>query len=515
MKPDWVIQATRCIPNQSQARTFCIAGKQTQPDMRKTILLFTCLLLVSGVHSQKWVAQTFAIQTTVDVAYGTATDFAGNLRILRMDITVPTDDTPPPCGRPLLLAIHGGSFLAGDKSEGTLQAWMKDFAKRGYTTASVNYRLGMFQTNAEVHCNVTQLFNTPWDCSNMADTAEWYRGAYRGMQDVRGAIRYFVNNRSIYNIDPQNVFLVGESAGGFIALSATFLDTLPEKPAAAYGLPDVLPPNKIYESPCVQQFKWDTTIASMQLQRPDLGPLEGTLNPSTVPYTIRGVGNFYGGLFGDLFSQNTYVLPPALYLFHQPNDLIVPFNQARVLAGLSECFTGLGCASIINRPIVSGSTGIKTRIDQLKSAGKQVPEYVFDKTNNTADCAAQIFNPALTGHAIDNYMQRTTTMAQLFASRIAACVSSTTRPEESALRLAVYPNPAQDIFRIVLQIPVAGKYHCTMRDQRGAVVVDQPVFWDIGQQSLEMNCSVTAGLYYLMVWGEQGGYEVIKLVKTK
>ncbi len=482
--------------------------------MKKATLLLICLIFTALVHSQKWVAQTFAIQTTVDVVYGTAADFAGNLRTLRMDITVPTDDTPPPCGRPLLLAIHGGAFLAGDKSEGTLQAWMKDFAKRGYTTASVNYRLGMFQTNAEVHCNVTQLFNTPWDCSNMADTAEWYRGAYRGMQDIRGAIRYFVNNRAVYNIDPQNVFLVGESAGGFIALSAAFLDTIPEKPAAAYALPDVLPPNKIYESACVQQFKWDTSIASMQLQRPDLGSLEGTLNPSTVPYSIRGVGNFYGGVFSDLFSANTYTTPPALYLFHQPNDLIVPFNQGRVLAGLSECFTGLGCASIINRPILYGSNGIKTQVDQLKNAGKQVPEYIFDKTNNSADCLAQALNPALTGHAIDNYALRSTTMAQLFATRIAACVSSTDSPEALGLRTTVYPNPARDVFTIVLTVPIAGKYHYTIRDQTGRIVAEQQVSWNPGQQSFEMDLPAQAGMYYLMLQSEQAGSEVLKLVKT-
>ncbi len=481
--------------------------------MKKTTLLLISLLFTALVHSQKWVAQTFAIQTTVDVVYGTAPDFAGNLRTLRMDITVPTDDTPPPCGRPLLLAIHGGAFLAGDKSEGTLQAWMKDFAKRGYTTASVNYRLGMFQTNAEVHCNVTQLFNTPWDCSNMADTAEWYRGAYRGMQDIRGAIRYFVNNGATYNIDPQNVFLVGESAGGFIALNAAFLDTLTEKPAAAYTLADVLPPNKIYEPACVQQFKWDTSIASMKLQRPDLGPIEGTLNPSGTPYSIRGAGNFYGGTLGDLFSENTYSVPPVLYMFHQPNDLIVPFKQGRVLAGLSECFMGLGCASIINRPIVNGSNGMKTQIDQLKSIGKQVPEYVFDKTNNMADCVAQGFNPALTGHAIDNYALRTTTMAQLFASRMAACISVTRNPQMPLLQMTVYPNPAQEMFTVGLDAPTAGTYHCMVRNWTGEIVTNRHVEWSSGQQSFEIKLPAPAGVYYLTICSERGASGAMKIVK--
>ncbi len=474
--------------------------------MKRIALSFICLIVTGLAYSQKWVAPTYAIQTTPDVLYGTAPDFAGNLRMLRMNITVPTNDVPPPCGRPMLIAVHGGAFLAGDKSEATLQSLMKDFAQRGYATASVNYRLGMLQTNQERHCNITQIFNTPWDCYNIADTAEWYRGAYRAMQDVRGAIRYLVNNRTTYQIDPQNVFLVGESAGGFTVLNVAFLDSPLEKPATAYALPDALPPNNIYESACIQQFQWDTSILSMSLKRPDLGPMEGILNSPSPPYTIRGVGNFYGGAMGDLFSENTYAAePPALYIFHQPNDLIVPFNMGRVLEGYSDCCIGLGCATIISRPIVYGSAGIKVQLDNLKNIGKKVPEYIFDQTSNTANCALQVINPALTGHAIDNYTLRTSNMAKFFATRVAACVSSTRNPEWALSDLIISTNPVRDVLTVEWSGGVASVLSAVLVDTGGKVVFRKDdMDSEVRQFQMTFGADRPSGVYLLLLTTQQG-----------
>lgn len=42
--------------------------------------------------------------------------------------------------RPFILLIHGGGFVGGDKS--SWEDECKEFAKRGYVTASINYRLG-------------------------------------------------------------------------------------------------------------------------------------------------------------------------------------------------------------------------------------------------------------------------------------------------------------------------------------------------------------------------------------
>ncbi|HND89248.1 MAG TPA: carboxylesterase family protein, partial [Saprospiraceae bacterium] len=444
--------------------------------MKHTYTLLLALLChVHAAFGQKWISQSFSIQTTADVAYGKAVDFAGNERSLLMDITVPTDDAPPSCGRPLMVVVHGGGFLGGSKGDAGVRRMMKEFAQRGYVTASVDYRLGMFQTPNEVHCNVTQLFNFPWDCLNMADTAEWYRGAYRAMQDARGATRYLINHRDEYNIDPDNVFLVGESAGAFTVLMMGYLDDPGEKPIQASALPNALPPNKIYEQTCIQKAQWDTTIASMKLARPDLGPIEGTLNLPSRPHTIRAVGAFYGAVFGDLLAVNASPSLPALYMYHQPNDLVVPFNQGRVFQGISNCLQGFPgfCSSIINRPWVYGSKAIKTHVEALKSAGKPAPDYLFDQTSNQTDCAGQIANTSLTGHAIDNFAIRTFSMAYFFAPRVKSCTSAS--HEVPALPFLISPNPVQERLTVVYS-GADNLLSASLTDLTGRVVLQQTAF---------------------------------------
>ncbi|MBK8684627.1 MAG: carboxylesterase family protein [Bacteroidetes bacterium] len=387
--------------------------------MKKSLILLLALqFFLPEIKAQKWIDTLYQVQKIENVVYGSDADFAGNLRELKMNIFLPINDTPPSCGRPLLIAVHGGAFLAGNKDADAPPYWAKQFAQRGYTTASVNYRLGMFQTSSLVNCNVSAL-GVPWNCLNMQDTAEWYRAAYRAQQDLKGAIRFLVKQAQDYQIDPRNVFLVGESAGGITVMQAAFLDDPAEKPIEAGALPDALAPNAIYENQCIQTPSFDTSIASMQLQRPDLGPFGGSLHIG-YGYTIKGVGNFYGGLIQDIFSNYAYSQAPRLYMFHQPNDLVVPYDQQAVYQGAAYCFTQwpANCQWIINRPQIKGSRGIRDMINNLSASVTILPLIQFDSTLNTTDCLGQIANPALSGHAIDNIWLRTLNMAQFFAPAI-------------------------------------------------------------------------------------------------
>ena len=60
----------------------------------------------------------------------------------KMDIYLPDGDTAT--NRPVIIFIHGGSFYAGDKTQTDCEDFCRAFAKRGYVTASVNYRLVSF-----------------------------------------------------------------------------------------------------------------------------------------------------------------------------------------------------------------------------------------------------------------------------------------------------------------------------------------------------------------------------------
>lgn len=334
-------------------------------------VILTVIVLALGVNqstAQDYITTKYLIKTDNNVSYGTAIDVAGNVRDLKMDISYPTDAPDKNCGMPVMMIIHGGAFMTGDKADGSLVTLREEFAKRGYITASVNYRLGVLHTDRPVNCNVSS-FGASWNCLNVQDSSEWYRAYYRGIQDVHGAIRYLVNNRTTYKPDANNVFVVGQSAGGFIALGVGFTDDSTEVMTNLSGqMVDAKAPNRMYESDCIVKRGLDTSVASMDLTRANLGSYRGLLNqPELNNYTIRGVGNFYGGVFNDIVESHSDVTP-VLYTYHQPNDLIVPIGYSRVYAGFNACAMGFpfNCQGIINRPLMYGSQGIVDLIDDAK-----------------------------------------------------------------------------------------------------------------------------------------------------
>ena len=58
---------------------------------------------------------------------------------LDMDIYQPVGDTVT--NRPVLIFAHGGVYVAGNKNNPPMVSLCEAFAKRGYVTASIQYRL--------------------------------------------------------------------------------------------------------------------------------------------------------------------------------------------------------------------------------------------------------------------------------------------------------------------------------------------------------------------------------------
>ncbi len=290
--------------------------------------------------------------TFQNVVYGSALNYNNREVSLTMDIYMPA------VGRqdryPLIVMVHGGGFIAGNREE--MSRWVDYFVNRGYVVANVSYRLGYINTTKHHHCN----FIPNYPCLFAADTAEWYRAWYRAVQDVKGAIRYLVNRSDMYRIDPDRVFLFGESAGGFTVLGATFMDVPEERPVFAgelNSLPTPLQPNlDICLHRIGEVFPYDS------IARPDLGSIEGDIEWPSKPYTIRGVAHLYGGMFTDLLEHTPPGKhTPVVYQFHRACDLFVPFDSGHVYWGLSWCLSSCwGCYGIDNVPIVHGSNAIRS-----------------------------------------------------------------------------------------------------------------------------------------------------------
>lgn len=337
------------------------------------------------------------------IVYGQAADYGGVERELRMDIYKPVCDFNP--ARPLFVIVHGGAFLRGDEGDGDVVALCRALASRGAVAASISYRLGFHLKGGSFDPGL--LCNAELKCLQALDSAEVTRAVYRGMQDARGAIRFLKGRHVQDSTDVDNVFIGGSSAGGFIALYAGYLDP-EEKPEACYALPDAPPPSPFFPGSC--------SVASASRARPDLGSTEGGLHLGNgYDASVRGVANFMGGMMEDILPGP---LKPALYLYHQTDDLVVSYRYARPFSLLRQyCEVAFAfCTPLFSSwPLVHGSFDIQSFATAL---GGEAPLVYTDIINNGSPSTLS----CLTGnnHSIVNIEERVDHLMSFWGPLIAA-----------------------------------------------------------------------------------------------
>ncbi|MCR4742179.1 MAG: carboxylesterase family protein [Treponema sp.] len=103
--------------------------------------------------------------------------------------------TPKEPGKyPVIIYFHGGSFNSGSNSEEPFDG--QGFAKRGIVTVFVNYRVGLFGY-----------------MSHQEIQKKYGRNGNFGFDDQYTAIKWVKENISDYYGDPENITLMGQSAG--------------------------------------------------------------------------------------------------------------------------------------------------------------------------------------------------------------------------------------------------------------------------------------------------------------
>lgn len=254
---------------------------------------------------------------TQNVIYGTAPSVDGfgtvesstTLQNLKMDVYSPTGDTFSK--RPVIIFAHPGGFFSGNKNADDMTAFCDYFAKKGYVTATIDYRLGFSATdNIALHST---------------------RAVYRGLQDGRTAIRYFRANAITYGIDPNKVYFVGSSAGAFIALHSIYLDQISERPV---------------ETGVIQ---YSNITSPFSHTAPDLGGIDIGANLS-----FNGKPEAIISLWGGIQSTNliTSNNNTPVFLVHGEADSTVSFNTG----------SPFGYSSL---PTADGSNPIKNKLSNL------------------------------------------------------------------------------------------------------------------------------------------------------
>jgi lysophospholipase L1-like esterase len=142
------------------------------------------------------------IDSITNIQYGQATNIKGEEEKLLLDVFLPVKkDTLR--YRPLIIFIHGGGFRNNSKNGAYSSRLCQSFARRGYVTASINYRLGVEEPRSD----------------------KFYAEAlYRAQQDGKAAIRFFRRYAEKYGIDTAQIFITGSSAGSMTCLGIAYLN---------------------------------------------------------------------------------------------------------------------------------------------------------------------------------------------------------------------------------------------------------------------------------------------------
>lgn len=183
--------------------------------MKTTFLTFLLLSFSTFIYCQcdgRYQEDIFSGSDVTTVEYTNVYDWSSSDSGLDMDIYIPQNDEFE--NRPLIIFAHGGSFFAGNKNNPEAVAFCQSFARKGYVTASVQYRL------------TSQL--------SLLDSNVMIQTVFNAISDLKAAIRYFRQdvslNNNTYGIDSSQIFIGGYSAGAVAAINLAFLNHEEEIP---------------------------------------------------------------------------------------------------------------------------------------------------------------------------------------------------------------------------------------------------------------------------------------------
>jgi para-nitrobenzyl esterase len=188
--------------------------------MQLMFRIFTALIFLfsflSSVAQVRYLDSMFSVTKHADIIYGNNLDNKNQSTDLYMDIYEPQNDTA--VNRPLIVFIHGGSFVSNNRSDQGIDKTARHFAEKGYVTLNIGYRVE--QTNVL----------TPF--LNFGDPYNFYRAIARITQDIKAAVRYMkkdvdVNGNS-FSVDTSTIFMYGSSAGAISAIHAAYLNDTSE-----------------------------------------------------------------------------------------------------------------------------------------------------------------------------------------------------------------------------------------------------------------------------------------------
>jgi acetyl esterase/lipase len=226
---------------------------------------------------------------------------------------------------PLVVFIHGGAWMAGDKRNEYAAGVVPLFLDEGYAVASINYRL-----------SGEAIFPAQ-------------------LLDVKAAIRWLRANAPTYGIDPDRIAATGESAGAHLAALLGTSAGVAEFDDPAYGNPGV-------SSAVNAVIDWygpvDLVAADVMLAANPActETLRSANEPDPASTQLLGAPPDEVPELAATANPITYLQPgrivPPFLIEHGDVDCVVPYQGSVALHEAIEAFAGPGRSQLV---IVPGS----------------------------------------------------------------------------------------------------------------------------------------------------------------
>ncbi len=259
----------------------------------RLILFFGCcfsLLFWGCSKSETDNSQPPAQKEYLNLAYGTISNAQ------KLDIFLPNAGAVP---YPVVVWIHGGGWVSGDKGQFNTTQLYKELTARGYAVVSINYRLsGEAKFPAQIY-------------------------------DVKAALRWLRANATTYVFNPDKIGVWGSSAGGHLSALAGTSGAVAELENLNLG-------NSGFSSRVQVAVDWygPTDVLKMDSMANLQGCVGSNHNAANSPesmligYAITARPDLAAKVNPIAYISSD---DPPFFIAHGLNDCTVPYGQSQLL----------------------------------------------------------------------------------------------------------------------------------------------------------------------------------------
>lgn len=492
----------------------------------KNFLLFLLVLGIgtTAIAQERYLDTIFNdVEITKDIIYGQNISILpvivggeAGVEELELDFFEPEGDTLEL--RPLVLLCHSGNFLPHPLNESVNGSKDDDYAtiemarrlaKMGYVAANMDYRLGW----------------NPQADSQDERTYHLINAAYRGIQDLRTAIRYF--RKSVeeegnpYRVDTSRIVAWGVGTGGYISLTAAVFDDYNKitKTDKFFTIDDDGDPVPMVH-PSINGDIWATSEAPMNI--PNHVGYSSDFHLTVNVGGAMGDTSWMDDQSGPFISFHVETDPNAPYkegvlIVPTTGDLVVEVQGSYLVDSLAtaygnnQVFLDLELDDPITQ--IANDRGSFSGLMPLIGSGGEKdggPWNWWDEDNVNHDKNIE-GNPDMSKEKAMNYID---TIMAFYAPRAYAALDlggALTATENLALEtgMKVYPTIAQD--NVIVETDSAHPFRrMQLYDQQGRLMKDVK---DIRTNRYTLSVGdIPQGMYFLRIMTSQGS-SVSRIIK--